>query len=73
MTTIPLDSTQNNISVLRDEALLVGYDLYASIGTIGNYYKNGSGYLQVIPEYYGLDINTGEFFPVDGFIVVILK
>ena len=68
MTTIPLDSTQNNISVLRDEALLVGYDLYASIGTIGNYYKNGSGYLQVIPEYYGLDINTGEFFPVDAYI-----
>lgn len=68
LTTIPLDSTQNNISILQDEALLVGYDIYASIGTIGDYYRDGGGYLQLIPEYYGVDITTGEFFPVDVYI-----
>lgn len=68
MTTIPLDASQNNISILQDEALLVGYDLYTSIGTIGDYYRDGGGFLQVVPEYYGVDIHTGEFFPVDVYI-----
>lgn len=68
MKTIPLDANQNNVAVLRDEALLVGYDIYASIGTLGDYYTDGGGFLQVIPEYYGVDVNTGEFFPVDAYI-----
>lgn len=68
MTSLPLTPDQNSIEVLKDEALLVGYDLYASIGTIGDYYMDGSGFLQLIPEYYGIDIRTGEFFPVDAYI-----
>lgn len=66
--TAPLDSTQNNISILRNEPMLVGYDTYLSIGTIGDYYRNGASLLQVIPEYYAIDIHTGKMQPVDAYI-----
>ena len=67
ITQFPLTSTVNNVSILQDQNVLVGYKLYASIGTIGNYFVNGTT-LQVIPEYYGVDTKTGEIFPVDVYI-----
>ena len=38
------------------------------IGTIGDYYRNGGGYLQMIPEYYAVNIQTGDLTPVDAYI-----
>lgn len=65
---LPLDASQNNIAILRDDPMLVGYDTYFSIGTIGDYYANGGGFLQVIPEYYAVNVKTGEFTPVDAYV-----
>lgn len=69
----PLDSTSNNIDILKDTEVLPGYDVYLSISTLGDYYKNGESYLQVIPEYYAVnlkEIKAGNvtFEPVDVYI-----
>lgn len=69
----PLDSTSNNIDILKDTEVLPGYDVYLSISTLGDYYKNGESYLQVIPEYYAVnlkELKAGNvtFEPVDVYI-----
>lgn len=69
----PLDSTSNNIDILKDQEVLPGYDVYLSISTLGDYYKNGESYLQVIPEYYAVnlkELKAGNvtFEPVDVYI-----
>lgn len=65
--TMPLDAHHNNIAVLKDEGLVIGYDVFFSINTLGDYWSAASK-LQVIPEYYGLDIYTGEMVPLDVYI-----
>lgn len=69
----PLDSTSNNIDILKDTEVLPGYDVYLSISTLGDYYKNGESYLQVIPEYYAVnlkELKAGNvtFEPADVYI-----
>ena len=51
----PLTGKLNNIEMLRDEELRIGYPLYSSVQTIGNY---GKGTLQIIPYYYYLELTT---------------
>lgn len=64
----PLSPSQNNISILRDEPMLPGYDLLLDISTIGNYYRNNSSLMQVMSYYYALNVNTGELTPVDVYM-----
>jgi hypothetical protein len=70
MTQLPLSAGLNNISILQDDNMVVGYDLYMSIETLGNYYYNGSGYLQIIPEYYAINLNdtTTTLTPMDVYV-----
>lgn len=65
---LPLSPEKNNIEILRQDPMLVGYDLYLDIGTIGNYYRNGASELQVIPYYYALDVTTKTIVPLDVYI-----
>lgn len=68
---LPLDPTKNNIKILQSEPMLVGYDAFFSISTLGNYFRNEIGYLSIIPEYYALDTSAKEPkpIPVDAYIL----
>ena len=68
---LPLDPTKNNIKILQNEPMLVGYDAFFSISTLGNYFRNEIGYLSIIPEYYALDTSAKEPkpIPVDAYIL----
>ena len=67
---LPLDPSKNNIAILRDEPMLVGYDLYMDISTIGSYFMNNRAVLQVIPYYYAIDLNNKHVdpIPVDAYL-----
>ena len=65
---LPLSPNMNNIDILKDEPLTMGYGLYLSVQTIGNYNSRDADFLQVIPEYYLLNTTTGEFFPADIYL-----
>ena len=67
---LPLAPSKNNIALLRDEPMLVGYDLYMDISTIGDYYENNASMLQVIPYYYVIDLDQKHVdpIPVDGYL-----
>ena len=55
----------NNIEQLKKEQLRFGYDIYASINTIGNYQK---GRVLITPYYYALNLETGSVVPLDVYI-----
>ena len=50
-------SDVNNIDLYKNNSLKIGYDVYTSIETLGNYY---GGYLQMIPKIYALKIDDDE-------------
>lgn len=55
---LPLSPDKNNIDILRDEPMLIGYDIYTDITTLGNYFLNNSSRLDVVPYYYAYDLNN---------------
>lgn len=63
----PLSADKNNIDVLKDEPLRVGYPVYFDVSTVGNYFKDGQSELQVTPYYYALNVDTQEITPVDAY------
>ncbi|GMQ63558.1 hypothetical protein [Vallitalea maricola] len=65
----PLSPSINNIEALKRQPLRVGYPIFMDIQTIGNYYS----YMQIIPYYYGLNLNTGELTPLDVYMEVDKK
>ena len=77
---LPLVPKYNPIVALRNQPLRPGYKLYMDISTIGNYYgenidENGN-YLdsnmyymmQITPRYWALDLDTGDYHPVDAYM-----
>jgi len=62
---LPLSAERNNIAVMRDDPLAIGYPIFFDISTIGNYFLNDSSELQIVPFYYALNINTRQITPVD--------
>ncbi|WP_273321509.1 glycine-rich protein [Vallitalea guaymasensis] len=65
----PLSPSINNIEALQRQPLRVGYPIFMDIQTIGNYYS----YMQIIPYYYGLNLNTGALTPLDVYMEVDKK
>lgn len=67
---LPLSPSKNNIAILRDEPMLVGYDLYMAISTLGGYIDNDRSFLQVIPYYYVIDLDQKNVqpIPVDAYL-----
>lgn len=63
----PLSAEKNNINILKDEPLLVGYPIYFDISTLGNYFWNNSSSVQVVPYYYALNTTTKQLVPVDAY------
>ncbi|GAB6152558.1 hypothetical protein JCM17380_13080 [Desulfosporosinus burensis] len=63
----PISAEKNNISILKDEPLLVGYPIYFDISTLGNYFWNNSSSVQVVPYYYALNTTTKQLVPVDAY------
>ncbi|QGQ98807.1 hypothetical protein EHS13_29985 [Paenibacillus psychroresistens] len=61
---LPLSPEKNNIPVLRNQPMRIGYNILASIQTIGNYYDS----LQIIPYYYTLDTVSKVITPVDVYM-----
>lgn len=62
----PLSPDHNNIDALKRQPLRIGYDVFADLQTIGNYYD----WLQIIPYFYHLDLNEGIFRPVDIYMSI---
>jgi hypothetical protein len=75
---LPLVPKYNNISELRKQLMRPGYNLYMDAETIGNYYGENlddtaeqfidsslQNKMQIEPQYYSLDLNTGIYTPVD--------
>ena len=73
--TLPDTSGQNPTygNLLQAQNLRLGYDIFSSIQTIGNYYNSNVASVQVIPMYYAVDVskidNSGRITS-DGFIPV---
>jgi hypothetical protein len=61
----PLSPDKNNIPILRNQTMRPGYDILASIATIGNYQR---GKLQVVPYYYALNLTSNTIVPVDAYM-----
>lgn len=76
----PLTPAKNNITALQRQPIRVGYDSYFDLTTLGNYYGNtmydddGNIDIQnlvlIKPHYYRLDLDTGEYKPVDVYMDV---
>lgn len=76
----PLTPAKNNITALQRQPIRVGYDSYFDLTTLGNYYGNtlydaegaqvGSNLVLIKPHYYRLDLDTGEYKPVDVYMDV---
>ncbi len=74
---LPLTPAYNNIKALQNQPMRPGYQLYMDVETTGNYYgenRNAGGYLQdnnlyykmqITPRYWELNLDTGEYQPVD--------
>lgn len=67
---LPLSPDKNNIDILKDEPMLIGYDMYTDISTVGNYYLNNSSRLEVVPYYYAYDLNNinDPLIPLDVYV-----
>lgn len=76
----PLTPAKNNITALQRQPIRVGYDSYFDLTTLGNYYGNtlydtegavvGSNLVLIKPHYYRLDLDTGNYEPVDVYMDV---
>lgn len=76
----PLTPAKNNIEPLQRQPIRIGYDSYFDLTTLGNYYGNtlydydgsitGSNLVLIKPHYYRLDLDTGEYKPVDVYMDV---
>lgn len=77
---LPLVPRYNNIPALRNQPMRPGYQLYMDSETIGNYYgetmaEESKSFLdnqmvekmQVRPMYYSMNLDTGEYIPVDAY------
>ncbi|THF73936.1 glycine rich domain-containing protein [Cohnella fermenti] len=62
----PLSPEKNNIAALQRQPMRIGYNVFADMQTIGNYY----GGVQIIPYYYHLNLKTGTYTPVDVYMNV---
>lgn len=75
---LPLVPAYNNIESLRNQPMRPGYSLYMDVETVGNYYGvNYDGIngvhldtdmiqkMQIRPLYYSLNLDNGEYTPVD--------
>ena len=74
---LPLTPADNPIEELQNQPLRPGYQLYMDVETVGNYYgenRNDAGEpqdsnlyykTQVTPRYWALDLDTGNYYPVD--------
>lgn len=73
--TLPDTSGQNPTygNLLQAQNLRLGYDIFTSIQTIGNYYNSNVASVQVIPLYYAVNVDkideTGRISS-DGFVPV---
>ncbi|XID94319.1 glycine-rich protein [Paenibacillaceae bacterium WGS1546] len=70
---LPLSPAVNNIEALRNQPMRLGYNVFADVQTIGNYYDR----LQIIPYYYHLDLSDAadhsvsrQITPVDIYMSV---
>lgn len=76
----PLTPAKNNIEPLQRQPIRIGYDSYFDLTTLGNYYGNqffdeegnvaGTNLVLIKPHYYRLDLDTGEYKPVDVYMDV---
>ena len=74
---LPLVPRYNNIPSLRNQPMRPGYQLYMDVETVGNYLGINLGedskfkdsnlqyMMQLKPYYYSLNLDTGEYTPVD--------
>lgn len=62
--------TLNYKDLLRNQYMRLGYNIFSSIETIGDYYNPDTSALQVVPYYYAIDMtdNTNKLIPVDAYI-----
>lgn len=73
--TLPLTPSDNNVQDYKYTIPRLGYDIYMDIETIGNYYGINSNHtdvdtnkefvMEIIPYWYLLDLDSGEYIPVD--------
>lgn len=63
---LALSPEKNNITSLRKQPIRLGYNVFADVQTIGNYYSN----MQIIPYYYHLNLVNGAITPVDVYMDV---
>lgn len=76
----PLTPAKNNITALQRQPIRVGYDSYFDLTTLGNYYGNAimnedgsvesQNLVLIKPHYYRLDLDTGNYEPVDVYMDV---
>lgn len=76
----PLTPAKNNITALQRQPIRVGYDSYFDLTTLGNYYGNTitsedtgevtTNLVLIKPHYYRLDLDTGNYEPVDVYMDV---
>ena len=76
----PLTPAKNNIEPLQRQPIRIGYDSYFDLTTLGNYYGNAAenedgtidsqNLVLIKPHYYRLDLDTGEYKPVDVYMDV---
>ena len=76
----PLTPAKNNIEPLQRQPIRIGYDSYFDLTTLGNYYGNqffdedgtvaGTNLVLIKPHYYRLNLDTGEYKPVDVYMDV---
>lgn len=75
---MPLVPRYNNIPSLRNQPMRPGYQLYMDTETVGNYYgetvhedtgqfldNQMQSKMQIRPQYYSLNMDTGVYTPVD--------
>ncbi len=62
----PLSPERNNIDALRKQPMRLGYNVFADIQTIGNYYDR----MQILMYYYHLNLKDGTISPVDVYMKV---
>lgn len=80
ISSFPLSPATNNITALQKQPIRVGYDSYFDLTTLGNYYGNtvyddggdavGQNLVLVKPHYYRLDLDSGNYQPVDVYMDV---
>lgn len=64
---LPLSPDKNNIDILKDEPMLVGYNGLFDIQTLGNYWANNAG-LQIIPYYWAIEHDTNRLIKLDVYM-----